>query len=190
MTLSKVQADLLANVAKLPRPLKSIRSIWALCPGFHFCPDWDYLPICDDSPERCTCTVRPPAKIMAGELEAELDDAGRSNFMIPLTPYEARQLVNMAKGMATGNGSLGEAHSYERQEAWAALRMVRDAVETLFGPAADLPSEESVLTTRGPEFQHEARAIVDGLARVGNHWGALLGDERELRTTKKDRDDT
>ena len=26
--------------------------------GFHWCPDWDYLPICDDSPEiyGCTCS--------------------------------------------------------------------------------------------------------------------------------------
>ena len=29
------------------------------CPGFHFCPDWDELPICDDSPEREACTCRP-----------------------------------------------------------------------------------------------------------------------------------
>jgi hypothetical protein len=29
-------------------------------PGFHFCPDWDYLPICDNSPEidDCTCAVK------------------------------------------------------------------------------------------------------------------------------------
>jgi hypothetical protein len=26
-------------------------------PGFHFCPDWDFLAICDDAPEAecCTC---------------------------------------------------------------------------------------------------------------------------------------
>jgi hypothetical protein len=31
-------------------------------PGFHFCPDWDYLAICDDSPEAdgCTCTPKEP----------------------------------------------------------------------------------------------------------------------------------
>lgn len=28
----------------------------ALLPGFHFCPDWDRLPICEDSPEWETCT--------------------------------------------------------------------------------------------------------------------------------------
>lgn len=29
-------------------------------PGFHFCPDLDYLPICDDSPEAdcCCCAER------------------------------------------------------------------------------------------------------------------------------------
>lgn len=28
-----------------------------VCPGIHFCPDWDFLPVCDDSPEKdgCTC---------------------------------------------------------------------------------------------------------------------------------------
>ena len=31
----------------------------AICPGLHFCPDWDFLPICDDSPEREACTCHP-----------------------------------------------------------------------------------------------------------------------------------
>lgn len=28
-----------------------------LLPNLHFCPDWDFLPVCDDSPEAegCTC---------------------------------------------------------------------------------------------------------------------------------------
>ena len=50
-------------------------------------------------------------------------------------------------------------------EARAALRMVRDAVEELFGPLASLPSEEGVLR-EGPEFHHEAEAIIAGLQRV------------------------
>lgn len=33
-----------------------------ICPGFHFCPDWDGLPICTASPEweACTCTKADP----------------------------------------------------------------------------------------------------------------------------------
>lgn len=29
------------------------------CPGIHFCPDWDFMPVCNDSPEKesCTCTL-------------------------------------------------------------------------------------------------------------------------------------
>lgn len=29
-------------------------------PGFHFCPDWDYMAICNDSPEKetCSCELR------------------------------------------------------------------------------------------------------------------------------------
>lgn len=28
-----------------------------ICPGIHFCPDWDGLPVCADSPEAegCSC---------------------------------------------------------------------------------------------------------------------------------------
>lgn len=31
----------------------------SVLPGVHFCPDWDGLPICDDSPEKeaCTCPL-------------------------------------------------------------------------------------------------------------------------------------
>lgn len=30
----------------------------AICPGIHFCPDWDFLPVCDASPEKEACTCR------------------------------------------------------------------------------------------------------------------------------------
>lgn len=32
----------------------------AALPGFHFCPDWDFLPICEGSAEwdACTCEIR------------------------------------------------------------------------------------------------------------------------------------
>lgn len=30
-----------------------------VCPGLHYCPDWDFLPIFNGSPEKtsCTCTI-------------------------------------------------------------------------------------------------------------------------------------
>lgn len=50
------------------------------------------------------------------------------------------------------------------QNAWAALRMIREAVGE-FGPIADLESEDAVLL-RGPEPVHEAEAIVEALGRI------------------------
>jgi hypothetical protein len=50
----------------------------------------------------------------------------------------------------------------ERQAAWAALRQIREAVEELFGPAADLQSFE----VTGPDYADEAVAIVEALQRV------------------------
>ena len=46
-----------------------------------------------------------------------------------------------------------------------ALRMIREAVETL-GPPGILPSEEAVLRLYGPEAVHEAQAIVDALTNI------------------------
>jgi hypothetical protein len=51
------------------------------------------------------------------------------------------------------------------QNAWAALRMIREAIETL-GPPGALPSNEAVLMLYGPEPVHEGQAIVDALRRI------------------------
>jgi hypothetical protein len=53
----------------------------------------------------------------------------------------------------------------ERQQAWASLRMIRDAIGELFGPVASIESEEAVLL-RGPEMHHEAEAVIAALQRV------------------------
>lgn len=53
----------------------------------------------------------------------------------------------------------------ERHAAWAALRMVRDAVGELFGPRASIEGEEAVLL-RGPEYHHEAEAIIEALGHL------------------------
>ena len=51
------------------------------------------------------------------------------------------------------------------RNAWAGLRMIRDAVEEL-GPVGVLPSQEAVIGRYGPEPIHEAQAIVDALASI------------------------
>ena len=54
------------------------------------------------------------------------------------------------------------------QNAWAALRMIRETVETL-GPPGILISEEEVLAQYGPEPIHEATAIVAALTALLGH---------------------
>lgn len=49
----------------------------------------------------------------------------------------------------------------------AALRMVREAIGELFGPAANLESEEAELL-RGPEPHHTAEALIAALQSVSN----------------------
>lgn len=52
-----------------------------------------------------------------------------------------------------------------RENAWAALRMIRQAVEEL-GPVGALVSEEAVLQLYGPEPVHEAQAIIEGIQKL------------------------
>lgn len=49
-----------------------------------------------------------------------------------------------------------------RDQAWAALRINRETIETL-GPPGLLISEAEVLAKYGPEMIHEAQAICDAL---------------------------
>ena len=53
----------------------------------------------------------------------------------------------------------------ERQDAWAALRMISEAVEELFSPIASLESEDATLL-RGPEYHHRAEGIIEALQRT------------------------
>jgi hypothetical protein len=65
------------------------------------------------------------------------------------------------------------------RNAWAGLRIIREAVETL-GPPGALPSGEAVISLYGPEPVHEAQAITDAL-------GAILGDEPDPGTAEPQR---
>ncbi len=51
------------------------------------------------------------------------------------------------------------------RNAWQALRMVRETIETL-GPPGALPSVEAVLKLYGPEPIHEGQAIVHSLTKL------------------------
>jgi hypothetical protein len=51
------------------------------------------------------------------------------------------------------------------QNALAALRMIRETVETL-GPPGSLPSGEAVVMLYGPEPIHEGQAISDALRKL------------------------
>jgi midasin (ATPase involved in ribosome maturation) len=62
------------------------------------------------------------------------------------------------------------------QDAWTAIHMIRDAIEELFSPIANLESEDAVLL-RGPEPHHAAEAIIAALQRVKAAQGLYRGYE-------------
>lgn len=80
----------------------------------------------------------------------------------------ADELVK-AKGLALADlhRRIGETFSYGEITApyRAAIRMIRDAIGEMFGPAANLESEEAVLL-RGPEPHHDAEAIIAALQTI------------------------
>jgi hypothetical protein len=61
------------------------------------------------------------------------------------------------------DGREGEEIGYEN--AWAALRMIRETLEEL-GPGGALMASEEVMHRYGPEPVHEAQAICEALARI------------------------
>jgi hypothetical protein len=57
----------------------------------------------------------------------------------------------------------------ETRESWsAALRMIRQTVETL-GPPGILPSQDAVVEHYGPEPVHEATAIIQAPQKLLRH---------------------
>ena len=69
------------------------------------------------------------------------------------------------------------------RNAWAGLRMIREAVETL-GPPGVLPSGEAVMSLYGPEPIHEAQAIVDALASILGDLGSCGPPQERIRQQK------
>jgi hypothetical protein len=87
-------------------------------------------------------------------------------------PAKRGQAHRRYAGMVDRNDALLENY----RNAWAGLRLIREAVETL-GPPGVLPSGEAVISLYGPEPIHEAQAIVDALT-------AILGDEPDRGTRR------
>ena len=56
MMLTKSQKDLLMEIDRTGIFTEEDKET---LPGLHFCPEWDDLPVCDDSPESsgCTCNL-------------------------------------------------------------------------------------------------------------------------------------
>jgi len=52
-----------------------------------------------------------------------------------------------------------------REQAWTALRLIGEAIETL-RPVGALVSDEAVLRLYGPELIHEAHALCDALVPI------------------------
>ena len=67
----------------------------------------------------------------------------------------------------------------------AALRMVRDAIEELFGSMANLESEEAVLR-RGPEPHHRAEAMIVALQNVSHHRHEFANVWRSVKSAPRD----
>ena len=53
----------------------------------------------------------------------------------------------------------------QAQEAWSALRMIREAIEEV-GPVGVLPSEEAVNASGGLTYLAEAEALVAGIQKL------------------------
>lgn len=70
-----------------------------------------------------------------------------------------------------------EATAFRRnlRDAWAALRMIREAVETL-GPVGAMPSEEHVACAIAPTPDAEAEAIIAGIRKIDDDRVIVTGE--------------
>ncbi|WP_085033953.1 hypothetical protein [Ensifer aridi] len=93
------------------------------------------------------------------------DDAG--HLARELIAYRHATTARDAAALADAPEPVAPPRSYgEITEPYrAALHMVREAIETIFGPRANLESEEAELL-RGPEPHHTAEAIIAALQNI------------------------
>ncbi len=96
--------------------------------------------------------------------------------------YEAMWLgkaIREAASRPAGPVPNGALWQLMHENAVAALAMIREAVETLFGPVASLESPEAVLL-RGPEPTDEAEAIITALGRIKGKAAEATGDAERV----------
>lgn len=98
----------------------------------------------------------PPAFVVAG-----LRKLAAGGIMSRQLRDLYRDAADIIERQAANHARLGD--NYEN--AWAALRLVREAIETL-GPVGALCSEEGTLIERGPEPVHEAETLVRGIQAI------------------------
>jgi hypothetical protein len=108
-----------------------------------YCKTWNSEP-CGD--QCCLSPDDPTEEVLSGPQE------------VAESYRETVQKVSAAreKGYAAARANL--------QEAWAAMALIREAVETL-GPVGAVPSAEHL---DGPTFMHEAEAIVNGIQALAH----------------------
>lgn len=96
-------------------------------------------------------------------VEDALVDAGYDDFVVVTERGSFHwQTVERARAAAAEREIT---YTENLKAAGDALRMVREAVETL-GPPEAMRSEEAVLATLGPEPIHEAQAIIEGIQAI------------------------
>src|SRR5678815_4162166 len=79
--------------------------------------------------------------------------------------YESRFLSALAAPVADSVPVSSPTYAEITEPYRAALRMIREAIETIFGPTANLESEEAELL-RGPEPHHTAEAVISALQNI------------------------
>ena len=80
----------------------------------------------------------------------------------PVTAYRELQRLRAENERLRHQLAVGREN---RRELWAALALIRDAIEEL-APVGAMRSSEAVLAAHGPEPQHEAAELVRGIQAI------------------------
>lgn len=101
-----------------------------------------------------------------------------------ITVGEARSVCRQVESAIAERGALLS----NLQSAWTALRMIREAVETL-GPVGSIPSDEHVACHIAPTFEAEAEVLVSGIVKLAASASESLRHANGERITRKDLND-
>ena len=136
-------------------------------------PDNFTLVLGDGRTEECTAIFRMAKAIGAEFLKGANASAGETNGAetLPKDDLSSPTLTGMLGGSEADAALMTHAaeildHSGDsRDEAWAAISMIHEAVG-LVVPPGSLPSEEAINATYGPTFGGYAEAICEALAKL------------------------